>query len=121
VGHTPFFVEDIEVVPLPVEHMRLPVLGFRVGDFSYITDANYIPEETYARLRGTRTLALNALQKEKHISHFNLEEAIAVAQRIGAERTYFIHISHKLGRHQAIEQRLPPGIRLAHDGLELAC
>lgn len=119
IDNAPFFVQGIEVTPLPVLHMHMPVLGFRIGDFSYITDANHIPEETFARLRGTRVLALNALQKEKHVSHFNLDEALAVAARIGAERTYFIHISHKLGRHQAIEKQLPAQVRLAYDGLNL--
>jgi phosphoribosyl 1,2-cyclic phosphate phosphodiesterase len=119
IDDTPFFIDGIEVMPLPVKHMDLPVLGFRVGDFSYITDANHIPDDTYARLRGTRVLALNALQLEKHVSHFNLEEALAVAARVGAARTYFIHISHKLGRHQTIEKQLPAPVRLAYDGLSV--
>jgi len=114
---TPFFIEGLELVPLPVKHLHMPVLGFRVGDFSYITDANFIPEETYRRLRGTRTLVLNALQKETHASHFNLDEAIAVAREVGAEKTYFIHISHKLGRHHDIAHQLPASMYLAHDGL----
>lgn len=119
INEQPFEAAGIPFMPLPVKHLQMPVLGFRVGDFSYITDANYIPENTYARLRGTRTLVLNALQKEKHVSHFNLEEALVVARKVGAEKTYFIHISHKLGCHQEIEQQLPPGVFLAHDGLTL--
>jgi phosphoribosyl 1,2-cyclic phosphate phosphodiesterase len=117
INDQPFEVAGIPLVPLPVMHLRMPVLGFRVGNFSYITDANYIPEETYERLRGTHTLVLNALQKEKHVSHFNLEEALEVARKVGAVKTYLIHISHKLGRHQDIERDLPPDVVLAYDGL----
>jgi len=112
-----FDFNGIRITPLPVLHLRMPVLGFRIGDFSYITDANVIPEETFARLRGTKVLALNALQKEKHISHFNLAEAVVQAKKIGAEQTYFTHISHKMGLHQLVNKELPDAIALAHDGL----
>ena len=95
----------------------MPVLGFRIGDFSYITDANFIPNTTLDKLHGTRILVLNALQREKHISHFNLKEAVAMAEQIGADKTYFTHISHKLGTHRQVESELPAGIALAHDGL----
>ncbi len=99
--------------------MHLPVLGFRIGDFSYVTDANMIPDSTVERLKGTHTLVLNALQREKHLSHFNLSEAIAQAQRIGAKRTYFTHIAHKLGLFKEVEKELPEGMFLAYDGLSL--
>ena len=112
-----FEIDGIKILPLPVQHLRMPVLGFRIGDFSYITDANFIPEETLSKLKGTKVLVLNALQKEKHISHFNLEEAIAQARTIGAEQTYFTHISHKMGLHQSVSKELPEAIALAHDGL----
>lgn len=115
----PFAVAGINVHPLPVWHMKLPVLGFRIGNFSYITDANQIPDSTYELLRGTDTLVLNALQREKHISHFNLEEALIVTKKIGARRTYFTHISHKLGLHQAVSAELPESVALAHDGLTI--
>ena len=97
----------------------MPVLGFRIGDFSYITDANKIPNETYEKLKGTKTLVLNALQREKHVSHFNLAEAIEVAKKIGAEKTWFTHISHKLGNHKEIQNELAEGIALAYDGLRI--
>lgn len=112
-----FTINDIEIIPLPVRHMHLPVLGFRIKDFSYITDANQIPDETLQKLKGTRILVLNALQLEKHISHFNLDEAVAMAKVIGAEKTLFTHISHKLGLHKEIERRLNSSVSLAHDGL----
>mgnify|MGYP005832173325 CR=1 FL=1 len=100
-------------------HYQLPVLGFRINNFSYITDANYIPEQTLKLLKGTQTLVLNALQREKHLSHFNLEEALAMAAHIGAEQTYFIHISHKLGQHKIVERELPNSVALAYDGLSI--
>ncbi|MFM7858282.1 MAG: MBL fold metallo-hydrolase, partial [Flammeovirgaceae bacterium] len=81
------------------------------------TDANFIPDSTYDRLKGTEVLVLNALQKENHPSHFTLSEAIDVAKKIGASQTYFTHISHKMGTHKAIEKELPPSIALAYDGL----
>lgn len=120
VDNEPFAVNGIDITPLHVLHLRLPVMGFRIGNFSYITDAKFIPEETMHRLKGTKTLVLNALQKEHHISHFNLEEAIAMVQRIQPERAYFTHISHKLGRHAKISEELPENISLAYDGLQLS-
>ncbi|MFM7629019.1 MAG: MBL fold metallo-hydrolase [Algoriphagus sp.] len=120
IGEDPFHFQDISIIPIPVLHYKLPVLGFRIGNFSYITDANLIPESSYALLEGTEVLVLNALQKEAHISHFTLEEAIAEAQKIGAKKTYFTHISHRLGEHQEVEKILPEGIHLAYDGLKLS-
>ncbi len=115
----PFEVEGVPITPLPVHHLNMPVMGFRINDFSYITDANFIPEETRERLKGTRILVLNALQREKHISHFNLREAIDAALMIGAEQTYLTHISHKLGLHKQVEKELPPSVALSYDGLTL--
>ncbi len=114
---TPFEAAGVLFTPLPVTHLNMPVLGFRVGHFSYVTDANSIPGETFEILKGTQVLVLNTLQKEKHISHFNLEESIAVAEKIGAQQTYFTHISHKLGMHKLVEKELPKQVALAHDGL----
>lgn len=114
-----FNLNEHTIVTLPVLHLKLPVLGFRFGNFSYITDANYIPDETFRKLEGTHVLVLNALQRERHVSHFNLEEAIAVAQKIGSETTYFIHMSHRMGLHKDIEKILPPNIKLSYDGLVL--
>ncbi len=113
----PFTAGGITITPLPVMHMKLPVLGFRIGNFSYITDANLIPDKTMELLEGTEVLVLNALQKEKHISHFNLEEALLMARRIGAKKTFFTHISHKLGLHKKIQSELPESVALGHDGL----
>lgn len=117
ISDQPFTIGGLSITPLPVMHMNLPVFGFRIGDFSYITDANFIPDTTLEKIQGSRILVLNALQKEKHISHFNLKEAVTMAQQIGAENTYFTHISHKLGTHRSIETELSAGVALAHDGL----
>jgi len=119
IDHNPFQINGIGITPIPVIHYKLPVLGFRIGDFSYITDANHIPEESLALLEGSEILVLNALQKEPHIAHFTLDQAIEQAQRIGAKKTYFTHISHRLGKHAAVEKELPEGIFLAYDGLKL--
>ena len=117
IDDTPFNVNGLEVIPLPVKHLRMPVLGFRVGNFSYITDANFIPDKTFDRIKGTEVLVLNALQIEDHISHFNLQQAIQIAGKVGASKTYFTHISHKLGLHKSVSENLPENVELSYDGL----
>jgi phosphoribosyl 1,2-cyclic phosphate phosphodiesterase len=117
IDEKPFKVKGVDFIPLPVWHFKMPVMGFRVGDFAYITDANNIPEKTLALLQNVKVLVLNALQKEKHISHFNLDEALVMTRKIGAARTYFTHISHKLGFYKDVEKLLPENVALAHDGL----
>ncbi|MFM7024303.1 MAG: MBL fold metallo-hydrolase [Flavobacteriales bacterium] len=117
IENKPFDIEGITFTPISVLHFRLPVLGFRVGDFTYITDANYISEEELEKVKGSKVLVLNALRREPHISHFNLEEAIALIQKIKPEKAYLTHISHLLGFHQEVMMELPEGIELAYDGL----
>jgi phosphoribosyl 1,2-cyclic phosphate phosphodiesterase len=95
------------------------VLGFRFGDFTYITDANYISPEEKEKIRGSKVLVLNALRREKHISHFTLEEAIALGRELEVPKVYFTHISHQLGLHADVEPTLPEGMHLAYDGLEV--
>tara|TARA_R110002020_G_scaffold62197_1_gene166725 strand:+ start:5260 stop:6024 length:765 start_codon:yes stop_codon:yes gene_type:complete len=119
INESPFTIEGITITPIPVMHYKLPILGFRIGDFTYITDANNIPEESLQLIEGTEILVLNALQKESHISHFTLNEAVAMAKKIGAKQTYFTHMSHKLGLHNSVDEELPEGIALAYDGLQL--
>lgn len=119
IGSMPFSVSGVRVLPLPVMHMRLPVTGFRIGNFSYITDANHIPDTTVDLLKGTSVLVLNALQIAEHLSHFNLEQALQMVAIIKPERAFFTHISHKLGLHSKIEKLLPPNVQLAYDGLEI--
>ncbi len=113
----PFWVGDMYIVPIEVWHMKMPVLGFRINNFTYITDANRIEPAEKEKIKGSEVLVVNALRKEKHISHFNLSEAIDLGLEVGAGTTYFTHISHQLGRHQDIENELPANMHLAHDGL----
>lgn len=114
-----FTVNGITVTPLPVLHHKMPVTGFRIGNFSYITDANHIPDATMKRLHGTEILVLNALQHEPHISHFNLSEALQMVERIRPKKTYLTHISHKLGLHSDVSTKLPDSVALASDGLQI--
>jgi phosphoribosyl 1,2-cyclic phosphate phosphodiesterase len=114
-----FMVGDIPVTPILVWHLKMPVMGFRFGKFTYITDANRIDESEKEKIRGSEVLVLNALRKQKHISHFTLQEAIELSQELNIPITYFTHISHQLGKHQEVEAELPENIHLAWDGLEL--
>lgn len=115
----PFYAEGIHVVPIQVLHYRLPVFGFRFGDFTYITDAKYIDDTELDKIKGSKVLVLNALQQSHHISHFTLEEAIQLVAQVKPESAYFTHISHRLGTHQEVEKILPPNIHLAFDGLKI--
>ncbi|RZK21087.1 MAG: MBL fold metallo-hydrolase [Pedobacter sp.] len=114
-----FKIGDTEIIPLEVMHHLLPITGYRIGDFTYITDAKTISEASFEKIKGTKILVINALQKEPHISHFTLAEAIQFAQKVGAETTYLTHISHNLGLHAVVEKDLPANIRLAYDGLKI--
>jgi phosphoribosyl 1,2-cyclic phosphate phosphodiesterase len=116
---SPFMIGDLPFIPIQVWHHRMPVLGFRIGDFTYITDANRIEEEEKQKIRGSHTLVLNALRKQKHISHFTLGEAVALATELEVPNVYFTHISHQLGTHSDINAELPTNMQLAYDGLEL--
>ncbi|TDQ08330.1 MBL fold metallo-hydrolase [Pedobacter metabolipauper] len=121
ISNEPFSIGKTAIVPLDIMHYKLPILGFRIGDFTYVTDAKTVSEDTIAKIRGTKILVVNALQKTEHISHFTLDEAIEFAEKIGAETTYFTHISHNLGLHEEVEKELPANIKLAYDGLTLYC
>ena len=119
INNQPFTIENILFIPIEVMHHKLPVLGFRIKDFTYITDVNFISEQELEKAYGTEILVLGALQQEKHISHFTLNEAIEVAEKVNARMTYLTHISHKMGLHNEVEKDLPPNIRLAYDGLKI--
>ena len=116
-----FNVKGIQIDPIRVFHYRLPVYGFRVGNFAYITDANYIPEESKEKLFGVKYLVINALRKEKHISHFSLREAIDFIREISPKKAFITHISHQMGLHAEVSKELPQGIILAYDGLTFLC
>lgn len=117
IDEQPFVAGGIDFIPIPVMHMKLPVLGFRIGDFSYITDANYISDDSKKLLMNSDVLVLNALRVEKHVSHFNLAEAIELVNELNPKVTYLTHISHQLGKHDEVEEALPSNIRLSYDGL----
>lgn len=112
-----FRINAQSIIPIEVLHYKMPVIGFRIGDFAYITDAKTIPDESKVLLKGVKTLVINALQEEPHISHFTKDEAIAFAEEIQAEMTYLTHISHRFGTHEDIEKTLPENIRVAYDRL----
>lgn len=109
----------IEITTLRIMHGNLPILGYRIGDFAYVTDASLIDDETFGLLKNLKVLVLNALQIRPHYSHFNLTEAIEISEKINAEKTFFTHISHNLGRYEDLKKNLPPGILPAFDRLKL--
>jgi phosphoribosyl 1,2-cyclic phosphate phosphodiesterase len=115
----PFMIGNIRIEPIQVWHLKMPVLGFRFGSFTYITDANRIDEVEKQKIRGSEIVVLNALRREKHISHFNLDEAIAMTRELGVPEAYFTHISHQLGKHADVDSELPEGMHLAYDGLTI--
>ena len=114
-----FTIGDLRIEPILVWHLKMPVLGFRFGPFTYITDANYIEPTELEKIKGSHTLVLNALRKQTHLSHFTLDEAIQIAGETEVQAAYFTHISHQLGLHRTIQKELPKGISLAWDGLQL--
>lgn len=115
----PFSINGLVITPIRVKHYHMEVLGYRIGDFTYITDANYIAPLEMDKVRGSKAMTLNALRHEAHISHYTLAEAIEVAKESGVPEVYFTHISHQLGLHEKVEAILPPGMHLAYDGLTL--
>lgn len=115
----PFSVNGEEIIPIEVMHYLLPVKAFRVRDFTYITDANVIAPDELEKIRGTRVLVVNSLRKETHISHFNLDEALALIDDIKPQKAYLTHISHLLGKHEEVSAELPDHVELAYDNLEV--
>jgi len=113
----PFQIGELEIIPIRLMHYRLPVLGFRIGDFAYLTDGNHISDGEKEKLSGVRYLTVNALRREKHISHFTLSEAIRLIDEVNPEMGYLTHISHQMGRVAELERELPPGVMSAYDGL----
>lgn len=118
-GHEPFLIGDIPVTPIQVFHHKMPVLGFRIYNFTYITDASSISPEQMEKIRGSEIIVLNALRKEPHIAHFNLEQALEVMADLQPRRGYFTHISHLMGPHAEIQPQLPDAIHLAYDRMKI--
>ena len=115
-----FFIGDLMIQPIRVMHAKLPILGFRIGKVAYLTDIKTLEDRSIERLQGLDILVMSALRINKHISHLSLEEALEIAVKIGAHKTYFTHMSHDMGLHEVINKQLPPNIQLAYDGLKLS-
>jgi len=114
-----FQINGIEILPIQVYHHKMPVLGFRIGDFTYITDANFVPEEEKKKIIGSKIIVINALRRDFHISHFSFNDAINLMKELKPEKAYFTHISHQLGEHDEVQNELPDFIELAYDGLKI--
>ena len=121
IENKPFNVQGVDITPIEVMHHKLPVFGFRIHDFTYITDTNYISEEELEKVKGTEVLILDALHREEHISHYSLDQALEVIQIIKPKQAYLTHISHRMGLHAEVEAELPPDVYLAYDGLKIEC
>jgi phosphoribosyl 1,2-cyclic phosphate phosphodiesterase len=119
IGSEPFILCEKEIIPIEVLHGKMPITSFRIGDFTYITDGKYISEQSKIKIKGTKVLVINAVRLEEHHSHFNLEEALAFIEEMKVEKAFLIHISHRFGKHKAIQQLLPPHVFVAYDGLQL--
>jgi len=118
IDEDPFEVMGVQITPIPLWHGKMKVFGYRIGDFAYCTDVNNIPESSYERLKDLKILVLGALRFRPHPTHFSIAEAIEEAIKIGAEQTYFIHMTHEVP-YEETERQLPPNIHLAYDGLKL--
>ncbi|MDR2585803.1 MAG: MBL fold metallo-hydrolase [Prevotellaceae bacterium] len=119
IDQNPFTVRGVEIIPIRVWHAKLPILGFRIANLAYITDANYIDDSELTKLSDLSVLVINAVRQKPHISHFTLAQAIAIVQKVGAKEGFITHISHRMGLHKEVEKVLPKGVSFAYDGLEL--
>lgn len=113
----PFDLFDQTILPIEVMHYQMPVFGYRIGDFTYITDAKSISEIELEKLEGTRILVINALRRETHVSHFTLNEALELINRIKPQKGYLTHLSHQMGKHEDVMKELPSNVEIAYDGL----
>lgn len=119
IQNEPFRIGSLPFLPVEVMHFKLPVFGYRIGRFAYVTDAKTISGEEMEKIKGAEVLVLNALQQEAHVSHLTLDEAVSLSETVGARQTYLTHISHRMGKHADVETLLPPGVDLAYDQLVL--
>lgn len=119
IGTDPFFINGAEIIPVRAMHYKLPVLGYRFGKLGYLTDANYISDEDIQKFRGVDVFVINTIRREKHISHFSLDEALDVARRVGARQTYLTHLSHQIEKHSELSLFLPDGVTPAYDTLRV--
>ena len=119
IKNEPFTLGNLDVIPVDGLHYKLQVFGFRFGDFAYLTDMKTVPEPEIEKLQNLEVLVVNALREEPHISHFNLEEALEFIRRVNPKRAYLTHISHWLGFHDDVQQKLPDNVFLAYDNLQI--
>lgn len=119
VRNDPFTIKEITFMPIDVLHYKLPVKAYRIKDFTYITDANFISKEEKEKIKGSKIIVVNALRREEHISHYTLEEAVNLLKEFNPEKAYLTHISHQMGLHEAVSRELPDFIEVAYDGLEI--
>lgn len=119
--HQSITIGDNEIVPVRVYHGKLPILGYRIGPLAYLTDMSQLGEQEWGKLEGVETLVVSALRDEPHATHQTIEEAIAFGRKVGAKRTYFIHMCHTAGKQADRDEQLPEGFRLAYDGLTIDC
>ena len=119
--HQSITIGDNEIVPVRVYHGKLPILGYRIGSLAYLTDMSQLGEQEWGKLEGVETLVVSALRDEPHATHQTIEEAIAFGRKVGAKRTYFIHMCHTAGKQADRDEQLPEGFRFAYDGLTIDC
>jgi phosphoribosyl 1,2-cyclic phosphate phosphodiesterase len=119
ISNKPFEIDGIKFMPIRCYHHKLPVFGFRTGNLTYITDANSIPDRELEKIYGTKVLIINALQVKYHISHFNLEEALKIIEKVNPEKAYLTHLSHSFGKHKDVKSLLPSNVDVAYDGLRI--
>lgn len=117
IDENPFTIKGVEITPIRGLHFKLPVLGYRFGNIAYCTDMNHIPEEEYSKLQGLDHFIINCVRRGRHISHYSLEQAIEVAEKVGAKHSWLTHLSHQLPCHEELTKELPEGILPAFDGL----
>lgn len=119
IDNSPFCIDNVMITPIRLLHYKLPVFGYRIGNMAYLTDLKYIPQEEFGKLENLDTLIIDALRKEEHLSHVNLEQSLKLIKRIAPRKTYLIHMSHQMGLHAEVEKELPENVFLPYDGLEI--
>lgn len=117
-GH-PFEINGLKIIPIRVYHHKMPIYGFRIGNLTYLTDANFIPEEEKEKIVGTKYLVVNALRRQKHMSHFNLQEALKLISDLSPRKGFLTHISHQMGLYEDLQKELPDNVCVAYDGLSI--
>ncbi len=116
----PFKFQDIDIIPIEAMHGKMPVMGYRIGDFTYLTDVKTISDQELTKVKGSKVLVINALHRKAHHSHLNLREALELVEKIKPQTTYLIHLSHNMGFHAKVAKELPENVYIAYDGLTVS-